>query len=110
MSRPYARSKYGNKRVKLDGITFDSKAEAARYSQLKLLERAGTISDLKVHTRWRIDVNGRHVTTYIDDFSYRDSGGELVVEDVKGHKTGVYKLKRALMSAVHGVEIREIQA
>lgn len=106
-------SKYGNKKTELDGIVFDSKAEAKRYSQLRMLERAGQISDLQRQVKFelvrgvRLYGRSRPAIKYIADFVY-NQGGHQVVEDVKGMLTPVYRLKRHLMMAMHGIEIREV--
>lgn len=115
-------SKYNNVKTEYGGHKFDSKKEAARYQQLLLLEAAGKISRLRLQPRYDIVVqgipikirskkcpNGRKVQ-YVADFEYREIGKDsikLVIEDVKGMKTPVYKLKRALMEAM-GYEITEI--
>lgn len=107
-----ARSKYGAVRQEVDGYRFDSKAEARRYSELRLLELAGEIHDLQVHPRWPINVNGTPICVYVADFSYRRSsihGVGQVVEDVKGVRTAVYKLKRRLMLAKFGIDVQEVQ-
>lgn len=92
-------SKYNNVRVRSDGYTFDSKAEAARYEQLKLMEQAGRISDLRVHPTYELQPrtvrpNGLILRpiTYEADFAYT-SRGRQIVEDVKGVETDVFKLK-----------------
>lgn len=106
-------SKYGNKKTELDGIVFDSKAEAKRYSQLRMLERAGQISDLQRQVKFelvrgvRLYGRSRPAIKYIADFVY-NQGGHRVVEDVKGMLTPVYRLKRHLMMAIHSIEIREV--
>lgn len=100
------RSKYGAKKTVVDGITFDSMAEAARYGALKIIHAAGLISDLRLQVRYDITVNGRKVCRYVADFVYIENGKE-VVEDVKGMKTPVYNLKKKLMEAVFGVVILE---
>lgn len=99
-------SKYRNRKTEVDGITFDSKREAARYSELKLCERAGLISELKTQVRYRLEVNGHKICDYLSDFQYVENGA-LVVEDTKGFATPAYKLKRKLMLALHGIVIRE---
>lgn len=115
-------NKYRSIAREIDGIKFPSKKEARRYSELKLLERAGKITDLKVHQRFSIDINGQHVCDYVADFVYNVTKTaedpqhghilivsiDTVVEDVKGFKTDVYKLKRRLMKAVRGIEIKEV--
>ena len=106
------RNKYNAKKVKLDGFTFDSKAEARRYGELKLLQKAGKISKLDVHPKISIHVNDKFVCNYIADFNYYDQErrGKNVYEDVKGVKTPVYNLKKKLVKAIYGIEIREIKA
>lgn len=114
------KNKYRSISRVLDGIKFPSKKEARRYSQLKLLQRAGEITDLIVHRRYSIDVNDCHVCIYEADFSYMEKwreadpqrghgleGWRMVVEDVKGFRTKEFKLKKKLMRAVHGIEVRE---
>lgn len=104
------RNKYRNQSVVLDGIRFASKREASRYLALSLLGKAGKIRDLKLQVRFKLSCNGLHITTYVADFTYdewADDDWRPVVEDVKGVRTDVYKLKRKLMLAVYGVEIRE---
>lgn len=100
-------NKYNAKRTFFDGIWFDSKKEAHRYQQLKLMLRAGKISDLELQPRYDIVVNGEKICYYKADFRYIENG-ELVVEDVKGMQTSVYKLKKKLVKACHGIEIREV--
>jgi len=97
-------------------MTFDSTKEFLRYQELKMLEKAGLINDLKRQVPFQLipsqAENGRVVeraVKYIADFTYYENG-ELVVEDVKtpATRTDVYKIKRKLMLYVHGVHIREI--
>lgn len=101
------RAKFGNKKTVIDGITFDSKAEATRYSVLKVLQAAGVVADLRLQVPYDLIVNGMKVCRYIADFVYT-MDGRTVVEDVKGMRTPEYKLKRKLMLAVFGIEIQEI--
>lgn len=100
-------SKYRNQPTIIDGIRFASRREGRRYSELKLLERAGQIKDLKLQVPFPLDVNGKPVTRYVADFTYTE-GGELVVEDAKGFRTDVYRLKANLFAALKGFEIREV--
>lgn len=107
---PPRRSKYGAKPIVVDGVRYASHKEARRFGELQLLQRAGKISELRRQPRFPIEVNGKLVCTYVGDAVYRENG-DLVVEDVKGGeatKTPVYKLKRALMLAVHNITIREV--
>ena len=87
-------NKYGAKKSIVNGVKFDSKAEAARYADLLLMQRAGEISDLTPHEVFPLEVNGELVCRYIADSSYvRDLGAGKtyrVVEDVKGVRTAVY--------------------
>jgi len=93
--------------TEVDGIRFSSKKEARRYSELKLMERAGEISGLSLQPKFPIIINGVKVCTYISDFQYTLPSGETVINDVKGMKTPIYNLKKKLMRAVHSVEIFE---
>ena len=96
-------SKYGSKKVVIDGITFDSKREGNRYVELKLLERCGKIKDLKLQPKFELQPsfkkNGRTIRaiTYVADFTYFDlETMRNVVEDVKGFKTKEYILKKKM--------------
>ena len=98
-------NKYGNKKVVVDGHTFDSKKEARRYGELKLLVKAGKIKDLKLQPKFELiptirteDETLRKVSYYAD-FRYVDvESGKIIVEDVKSvaTKTPVYLLKKRL--------------
>lgn len=101
-------NKYGNEPVTVDGHRFQSKREARRYGELKLLERAGVITNLELQPCFTITVNGQRVCTYYADFAYVDRSGHRVVEDAKGFKTAVYRLKRKLMLAVHQIAVVEV--
>lgn len=108
-------SKYGNRKVEVDGLKFDSNAEYLRWRNLKLMEKAGAISKLERQVRFilapAVLLYGRRrpAMIYVADFVYLENG-ERVVEDVKGHRTPLYLAKRHLMRAVHNVEIREVEA
>lgn len=99
------RSKYGNKPVVIDNIRFASQREGNRFSALKLMERAGLITDLERQISYKLDVAGIHVSSYICDFRYRTHAGELVIEDSKGFETPEFKIKRKLMKACHGIDV-----
>ena len=125
-------NKYGNRKVvTTDGEVFDSQREAMRYQELRLLERAGAIKDLKRQVPFELipaqrapdtinkigDKRGRVIkgkviekaVTYIADFVYTDSAtGEVVVEDTKGFRTKDYILKRKMLLYFHGIRIREV--
>lgn len=90
--------KYQNEPQIHDGIAFDSKAEMRRYREiLKPLQLSGRIRDLAVHPRFVIVDKSRHgrALYYEADFSYIESE-RLVVEDVKGVETAVFRLKARL--------------
>lgn len=101
--------KYGNTPTVIDGILFDSKLEARRYGELKLLKLAGSITDLKVHHRWYLHTNGVRLGYYEDDFSYLEDGKQ-VIEDCKGYCTPMYRWKKLHIHAEYGIHIREIAA
>lgn len=96
-------SKYFNRKTTVDGITFDSVREARRYEELQLLVRGKVISDLKLQPRFTLqeafrDAKGtaHRKIEYVADFSYFNENGDYVVEDVKGMKTDLFKLKMKL--------------
>ena len=96
-------SKYKNKKITIDGITFDSRLEATRYCELKLLYQAGEITQLRLQPEFELIPAFRkngisfRKTTYKADFMYLDNrSGKYIVEDTKGFKTDVYKIKRKL--------------
>ena len=101
--------KYRNKRVKHDGMNFDSKAELKRWIDLEAMRKAGIVTDLRRQVSFSIDFNDVHICRYIADHVYTMDGKE-VVEDVKGYETDVYKLKRKLMLACHDIKIHEIRS
>jgi len=101
------RSKYRNIKTVVDGIKFDSKKEAKRYQELKLLEKAGEITDLELQPRFNLIVNGKKICAYIADFRYT-SRDKTIIEDVKGMRTPIYKLKKKLMKACLDIDIEEV--
>ena len=107
------RNKYNAKGRHIGALWFPSRAEADRYEQLLEMVAAGTIANLETQPEFRCDVNGKHVCTYRADFRYRikpgQLGSRLVVEDVKGMVTKEYAVKRALVHALHPVEIIELK-
>ena len=128
----WSRSKYKAVKTTIDGITFDSKREAKRYSELKVLEKAGMITHLELQPKYDIIINGVKVCSYKPDFRYftvraennepsYNSKGEWqtptltgqkegqIVEDVKGFKTPIYRLKKKLVEACYpGTQIKEV--
>lgn len=124
------RSKYGNRKTMVDGITFDSKKEANRFRELQFLERAGKITALQRQVKYvliptqrefsnEIYKKGAHQghfkpgkvlekeCSYIADFAYIQDGA-YVVEDTKGVRTEAYKIKRKLMLERYGIKVREV--
>lgn len=126
--------KYGNRKVVIDGIEFDSAKEGRRYSELKLLQRAGVITDLQLQREFelipaqyetfeRYGKTGKRLQdgkrcvekscVYKADFTYIKDG-QLVVEDVKGYRDpqsaayAKFVIKRKLMLLLHGIKIAEI--
>ena len=102
-------NKYNARKCEYAGMTFDSRKELARYKELRLLEQAGQISDLRRQVEFELipKQQGERKAVYTADFVYRENGAE-VVEDVKGVKTRDYILRRKLMRWVHGITIREV--
>lgn len=112
---PKGRTKYGNVKTLCCGITFDSKREADRFLQLRLLEKAGEITNLELQPRYVFVIDGRPVrirsngypsgrqAIYSADFRYVDKRkGRTVVEDVKSKATltEAYKLRKALVECL----------
>ena len=104
-------TKYRAKPTVIDGIRFASKAEARRYSELRLLQKAGKITGLVCQPKVDCKVNGQKVCTYVADFWYVKAGSDdEVYEDVKGVRTPIYKLKKKLVKALHDIDVQEIRA
>lgn len=118
-------SKYNNRKVRRDGLTFDSKKEHKRYNELLLLEQAGEIKNLRRQVKFLLIPtqrepkiigprggvkNGKLLErecAYIADFVYTENG-KIVVEDTKGLRTKDYIIKRKLMLYMHNIRIREV--
>lgn len=104
-------NKYGAKKITdpATGFVFDSKAEFVRWCELRIMERAGKISDLQRQVKYELipKQKGERACTYLADFVYKDSDGNTVVEDTKGVRTDAYKIKRKLMLHIHGIRIKE---
>lgn len=107
-------NKYKNRKITVNGDTFDSRKEYIRYRELVLLQKAGQVSDLKRQVKFELipsqRVNGKVVEracTYVADFVYTENG-KTVVEDTKGFRTKDYIIKRKLMLFVHGIQIQEV--
>ncbi len=109
-------SKYGAKKVIINGIKFDSQKEGNHYLELKLLEKQGLIKDLRIQVRFELQPsykkNGKTIRAiyYIADFVYYDTfKGQKIVEDTKGYRTEIYKLKKKLFEYKYpDLEIKEV--
>lgn len=117
--------KYHNKKCSYDGMTFDSKHERDRYCELRLLQKAGVISDLRCQVSFRLVPEQRGPDTlgprggrrrgrvlekavdYVADFVYVKDG-QTVVEDAKGVRTKDYIIKRKLMLWLHNIRVQEV--
>ena len=104
-------SKYHATPIYIDGVRFASKAEGRRYGELRLLERAGVISQLELQPRYPVVVNNVQICRYLADFRYVE-GDRTVIEDVKGMVggTALYRLKKRLVEALYGITITEVRA
>lgn len=104
-------SKYHNTKTEVDGIRFDSKKEANRYCELKLLERQGLIANLELQPVFVLQEGKGLTIKYKADFRYLEPDGNYVVEDVKskGTMTAVYRLKKKLLLKQYpGLDFREV--
>ncbi len=102
------RTKYNAVKTVVDGIVFHSKKEANRYVSLKILRKAGHISDLKLQFPYVFSIAGKKIFTYYADFVYTNQTGLTVVEDVKGMRTPLYKLKKKIIETYHSISIIEV--
>jgi hypothetical protein len=120
-----SKSKYHAKKTVVDGIKFDSKKEAMRYRELKILEKAGVISDLRLQVPIELIPDQREPDTvgkrggiikgklierkvvYIADFVYVEDGKEIV-EDAKGVRVPEYVIKRKIALYLKGLRIKEV--
>lgn len=117
--KQFRKNKYSNQRTVIDGISFDSRKEARRWTELLLMRKAGIISNLERQMKFVLipaqyaEVNGKsrcieRECAYIADFVYTNESGETVVEDVKGFRTPEYIQKRKMMLYFHGIRIKEV--
>ena len=114
--RPTGRTKYHAVPTVVDGLRFASKAEAARYRELMQLGELGLVQNLEFQPRFDLHVEGVKVGTYVADFRYQERSlpswlnshhWQDVIEDVKGVRTPVYRLKKRMVEAEYGFTIRE---
>lgn len=106
-------NKYRNNRVVIDGKNFDSEKEGRFYTKLKLQKRAKEILDFKCQVPFVIEVNGKHIAKYLLDFAVYHNDGEIDYIDIKAKTkegkwitTDVFKLKKKLVEAIYGIEIK----
>lgn len=100
--------KYHNRITVIDNIKFDSQKEATRYAQLKLLERARKISNLRLQVPFVLIEKSKYgrAIKYYADFVYEENG-KTIVEDTKGYRTEIYKMKKRLLAEKYDIEIKE---
>lgn len=116
-SKPKASHKYGAKHAVIDGHRFDSQAEAKRYAELRLMEREGLLHSIRLQPRFVLqesfkDTSGARYRAieYRADFQYTETSGRVIVEDVKGVDTPVWKLKEKLFRKRYPqVELRVVR-
>lgn len=101
------KSKMGNIPIVIDGILFQSTGEGNFYKELKLRLLAGDIKEFKRQVPFDLEVNGIKITRYVADFVTVNHAGNFEVIDFKGMVTDVYRMKRQLMLAIHGIVIKE---
>ena len=99
-------NKYKAIRTEHNGRMFASKGEARRAAELELLQRAGQIKNLAYQVKFPLVIGKVKICDYVCDFQYYEPGA-FVVEDFKGMRPPVYRLKAKLMLAIHGIQIRE---
>jgi hypothetical protein len=119
LKRPILKgAKYRNQPTVVEGHRFDSKKEARRYQELRYLEQKGGIENLALQVafelapsvRFEDEKRAKPALKYVADFVYSE-GGRRIVEDVKSGataKAAAYRIKRHLMKAVHGIEVKEV--
>ena len=101
-------NKYKAEKVKTKQGTFDSKGEWKRWKYLVGLEKNDVIQNLQRQVSYSLDVNGHHICRYVADAVF-DYKGVTYVEDFKGVLTNTFRLKRKLMMAVHGIDVKIIR-
>ena len=105
------RHKYNAKRTVVDGLKFDSKGESRRWMELRLLERAGKIRNLRRQipyelsvVNWRADTY-HQIGKYVADFAYEQPTGKTIVEEFKGFKTAMGERNRRHVELEYGIKI-----
>lgn len=118
-SKTAKRNKFNAQKIELDGLTFDSKKEHKRYTELKAMEQRGEIFGLEHHTKFELapktklegEKRAKPALRYFADFTYHIISGDYIVEDVKSAATrnlASYRTKKHLMNTVHGISITEV--
>lgn len=113
------RNKFNSSKVECDGMTFDSKKEHKRYIELKAMQQRGEIRDLQHHTKFELapktklegEKRAKPALRYFADFTYYNTRGEYIVEDVKSEATrkkDSYRNKKHLMKTVLNIDIKEV--
>ena len=113
------RNKFNAQKVEMDGMTFDSKKEHKRYIELKAMQQRGEIRDLQHHTKFELapktklegEKRAKPALRYFADFTYYNTRGEYIVEDVKSEATrkkDSYRNKKHLMKTVLNIDVREV--
>ncbi|MGI9142812.1 MAG: DUF1064 domain-containing protein [Fluviibacter sp.] len=95
----------------MDGVLFASQKEMKRYAELRLLVRAGEITDLALQPKFEVDGNGEPFCVYTADFSYRDKAGNLIVEEIKSTgtaKDAAYKLRKKAAELAFDMTVTEV--
>lgn len=102
------KSKYRNQKVTYNGFEYDSKKEAKRAADLDLLIKAGEVESWERQPSFDFVLNGQKICTYIADFRVTYPDGAVEIEDVKGVKTAVYRIKKKMMKAFYGIDVKEL--
>lgn len=105
---PQSNNKYHNKKCVVNGLKFDSIKEAKRYVSLYYRQKAGEIFKLQRQVNFPIVIKDKKICIYKADFVYYNASGQMIVEDAKGVRTPVYKLKKKLLFQIEGIEIIEV--
>jgi hypothetical protein len=96
----------------VNGIVFDSRKEAVRYSELLLLQRAGEITSLEPQVECKVVINRKHFCTFTVDFYYVDKRRNVAVyEEIKSSgtaKDAAYRLRRKAAELFHGIVVTEL--
>lgn len=108
MNKPQRRSKYGAKKTLYDGVKYDSQAEAQRAQEIDMLIKAGKVQSVERQPKFDIYINDTKVCYYKADFRITWADGTETIEDVKGFKTAMYRLKKKMTEAAYGIKIVEV--